>query len=63
MSSDALQAQMAQGKESVISVLAIHVIIRPLSMKRPLVGPERVDEVEASVPKVFERNLHAGQGV
>ena len=38
---------MAQGQQAVVGVLAVQRIVGPMTVEPPLVGPKRVDEVQA----------------
>src|SRR5690348_16143166 len=57
------QAQMSESQQTVIGVLAIGRVVGPMSVKRPGVCPEGVDEVQAGLFQGFERYLHAGERV
>ena len=52
---------MPQRQQPVVSVFAIHVVVRPLAVKSPFIRPKCVDEIKALLLDAGNGNLQACQ--
>ena len=52
-----LNAQVAEGQQTVKGVLGIEQVVSPVSVKGSLIRPKRIDEIKATLPDGIERCL------
>ena len=54
---------MTESKQSVIGVFDVEVGVIPMPVKRALIGPECIDEIEARFAEISELTLQPAQGM
>ena len=54
---------MAKGEQPIEGVFRVEMVIRPVTVKGTFIRPERIDEVQARVFQVIERDLQPSERV
>src|SRR6476469_9764092 len=52
-----LNAQVAEGQQTVERVLRVEQVVSPMTVKGSLIRPKRIDEIKATLPDGIERCL------